>query len=485
MEKRSVIGLQKCDDAGEKRKVSSEDSKIRDTLVMPTNSHTSVVFDSYTGKRRCIPQYNEVNASDSGLCLSRIPHTSNSMFDSQLKINYSHRTLSTTNESNDSKMSDSGYAEDILMRSFVSREEFKRQKSTSSENNTYFKENDTKTSFVDWSMSGKESFTENMLMSEDSSIRTSGKIVQYLPNNKSTAISNCNTDSRWDNPVFGANSQSALPTVVKHTGVLSRKSFDRVYNTFSFTKEMLKNVEVIGQVDDKFIACVLMTSAYNNNVLVLLDQHAAHERIRLEQLLKQIGYYSHKRNQSLIKNQTTRLLPPALVMFYENEVDLIEHYRKEFNDIGLYFTQIKPNKVSTSTMRKFLISSVPNVFVNVCDIEPEVKGSVVNTTFIKEFMQEQIKFMRTTSGHCNMASTTIFKVLASYACHGAIKFGDKLSMETCRNIISELSKCNLPFQCAHGRPSIAPLLNLNMLSGVLKKNIPGKPNLSKLKLLCR
>ena len=46
---------------------------------------------------------------------------------------------------------------------------------------------------------------------------------------------------------------------------------------------------------------------------------------------------------------------------------------------------------------------------------------------------------------------------------GAIKFGDPLSHDECVSLIQQLSQCKLPFQCAHGRPSLMPLLNMNHL----------------------
>ena len=42
----------------------------------------------------------------------------------------------------------------------------------------------------------------------------------------------------------------------------------------------------------------------------------------------------------------------------------------------------------------------------------------------------------------------------------AIKFGDKLSALKCESLIRGLSNCYLSFQCAHGRPTIFPLINL-------------------------
>lgn len=43
---------------------------------------------------------------------------------------------------------------------------------------------------------------------------------------------------------------------------------------------------------------------------------------------------------------------------------------------------------------------------------------------------------------------------------GAIKFGDPLSKFACEKLLEKLSHCDLPFQCAHGRPTLTPLLYL-------------------------
>eukprot|EP00045_Choanoeca_perplexa_P010293 m.103580 g.103580 ORF g.103580 m.103580 type:complete len:157 (+) comp15226_c0_seq4:47-517(+) len=57
-------------------------------------------------------------------------------------------------------------------------------------------------------------------------------------------------------------------------------------------------------------------------------------------------------------------------------------------------------------------------------------------------------------------------VLNTRACHGAIKFGDPLSKEDQTNLLEQLSACKLPFQCAHGRPSLYPLVDLTLASQV-------------------
>lgn len=46
---------------------------------------------------------------------------------------------------------------------------------------------------------------------------------------------------------------------------------------------------------------------------------------------------------------------------------------------------------------------------------------------------------------------------------GAIKFGDPLTLEMSKLLIKKLACCEMPFQCAHGRPVVTPLLELTEL----------------------
>ncbi len=42
-------------------------------------------------------------------------------------------------------------------------------------------------------------------------------------------------------------------------------------------------------------------------------------------------------------------------------------------------------------------------------------------------------------------------------------FGDPLSKAECSELLTKLSKCRIPFQCAHGRPSFHPLISLKKI----------------------
>lgn len=52
-------------------------------------------------------------------------------------------------------------------------------------------------------------------------------------------------------------------------------------------------------------------------------------------------------------------------------------------------------------------------------------------------------------------------IFSKQACRSAIMFGDELTKAECEDLLQRLSKCHLPFECAHGRPSIVPLFQLH------------------------
>lgn len=54
---------------------------------------------------------------------------------------------------------------------------------------------------------------------------------------------------------------------------------------------------------------------------------------------------------------------------------------------------------------------------------------------------------------------------------GAIKFGDTLSLEQCINLFNDLKNTKSPTRCAHGRPSIIPIIELSELRRTCYKNI--------------
>ncbi|NXE86624.1 MLH3 protein, partial [Menura novaehollandiae] len=93
-----------------------------------------------------------------------------------------------------------------------------------------------------------------------------------------------------------------------------------------------------------------------------------------------------------------------------------------------------------------------------------------------------VELVQTTRGGARgTLPLTFLKVLASQACHGAIKFNERLTLEESCRLIEALSSCKLPFQCAHGRPSMLPLADIDHL----QQEKQPKPNLTKLRKMAR
>nr|XP_012597622.1 DNA mismatch repair protein Mlh3 isoform X3 [Microcebus murinus] len=239
---------------------------------------------------------------------------------------------------------------------------------------------------------------------------------------------------------------------------------------------MIHSMQVLQQVDNKFIACLMSTKTEESgkaggNLLVLVDQHAAHERVRLEQLI--IDSYEKQQPQGTARKKllSSTLIPPLEITVTEEQRRLLRCYHKNLEDLGLEL--IFPD-TSDSLV---LVGKVPLCFVEREANELRRGRSTVTKSIVEEFIREQVELLQTTGGIQGTLPLTVQKVLASQACHGAIKFNDGLSLEESCRLIEALSWCQLPFQCAHGRPSMLPLADIDHLEQ--EKQI--KPNLGKLR----
>ncbi|XP_034793752.2 DNA mismatch repair protein Mlh3 isoform X11 [Pan paniscus] len=177
--------------------------------------------------------------------------------------------------------------------------------------------------------------------------------------------------------------------------------------------------EVLQQVDNKFIACLMSTKTEENG---------------------EAGY-------------------------------LFRCYHKNLEDLGLEFA------FPDTSDSLVLVGKVPLCFVEREANELRRGRSTVTKSIVEEFIREQLELLQTTGGIQGTLPLTVQKVLASQACHGAIKFNDGLSLQESCRLIEALSSCQLPFQCAHGRPSMLPLADIDHLEQ--EKQI--KPNLTKLR----
>ena len=197
-------------------------------------------------------------------------------------------------------------------------------------------------------------------------------------------------------------------------------------------KSMLKKMEVIGQLDDKYI----LTFVREENVILVIDQHAAHERIRLETMLKDI--HTNYSKSSLIKICKVE----ESVSLAEDEMTMLLEHRNAMNRWGFKF-RVGANRIGLSG-KTVILESVPSIY--------SIPLSAVD---FKDFLHALCR-----NRFSKIHPPAFRRILISRACRGAVMFSSRLSFEKMRQIAQNLGTCDAPFICAHGRPSMIPLLQL-------------------------
>ncbi|XP_059383836.1 DNA mismatch repair protein Mlh3 isoform X1 [Carassius carassius] len=318
-------------------------------------------------------------------------------------------------------------------------------------------------------------------------------VLPFLPKPRAEKALNSEIDSRedaqgpdslstlfseWSNPVFIRPPEVAVDVTSGQAEGLAVKIHNILY-PYRFTKNMIHTMRVINQVDKKFLACLINTteqevpesSTNEGNLLVLVDQHAAHERVRLEGLVTD-SYEDDPDTPAKKRLCSSSVIPPLEINVTEEELRLLRSCQAFLRGLALDVSFPKSESLNV------FLERLPTCFIEKESTELRRGRRSVIKTIAEDYLREHIELLRSTGRVRGMLPLTVHNVLASQACHGAIKFNDILSKEECCSLVSSLSSCQLPFQCAHGRPSIVPLVDLYHLEE--PQDLP-KPNLRKLR----
>lgn len=221
----------------------------------------------------------------------------------------------------------------------------------------------------------------------------------------------------------------------------------------NISKNMLSTAEFIAQLDCKFIIVKM------KGIICAIDQHAADERIGLERLEKallgKISTGNDKIDEKVFLNLSKKehissddlikyvpLQKTKVVHLSASQLQTIRNHKQALNDWKFNFI------LSKGSLEVTLIG-VPGI----CD-------KVASSNDFIQFLQA---IERRSTDISLVKPAFVKRALASYACRYAIMFGDSLSDRQCMNMILELSKCDMSFMCAHGRPSVVPLIDLSMI----------------------
>lgn len=226
-----------------------------------------------------------------------------------------------------------------------------------------------------------------------------------------------------------------------------------------FSKSDLESMKLISQVDSKFLL-VTIHSQNKEKYLAIVDQHAADERIKLEK------YFSDINSKSLQKTATPLAYPMKLILT-DQEFSFFKESSHLFRQFGIFYYLGSFRK----SEKPFLVlTHIPELgFRKVSQSTGQIDKEFAQKLLLghaKDIMEKRSSSLPI--NHALHWSVTIrnypvaiIELFQSKACRSAIKFGDSLSPEGCYVLLQSLSKCMFPFQCAHGRPSVVPLLDLS------------------------
>jgi DNA mismatch repair protein MutL len=156
--------------------------------------------------------------------------------------------------------------------------------------------------------------------------------------------------------------------------------------------------------------------------LVLLDQHAAHERILYEQMLNRLEQNGATPSQKLLLPETIEL-PPRDAHFLREQLPALTRLGMGLSEFG---------------ERTFLLDALPP-FVKVPDT--------------RRFVFDLVDELRAAGREVNLARLGEHTV-AKTVCRHAVKANDPLGGAELENLVEDLRRCAMPYTCPHGRPTL-------------------------------
>lgn len=244
------------------------------------------------------------------------------------------------------------------------------------------------------------------------------------------------------------------------------------------SREGLARATIIAQVDRKFILARMAPAREHvydgtlNQILVLVDQHAADERCRLENLLSDM--FTNDECSGTTSILSHQFSTPIQYPIQEDEVSSLAAYSGYFESWGCHY-KVQQEFIDGKRQCSVIIEALPLVIAERCRLEPKLFIQLLRKEIWSRAGQRIPPLRRFTSTatfgleHENLAlpwlrwmarcPEGILDLINSRACRSSIMFNDPLPIDECQSLISRLSKCAFPFQCAHGRPTMIPIVD--------------------------
>lgn len=181
-----------------------------------------------------------------------------------------------------------------------------------------------------------------------------------------------------------------------------------------FESESKKYMKVIGQVFDTYWIVQL------ENEMYIIDQHAAHEKVMYERLLKESK--ANKLSSQMIN-------PPIIVTLTDLEQNVLNEHMDEFRGIGFDIEEFGG--------KEYKINAIPNIF-----------PSIPKAELFNEMLSDSTNY------DVISPSELILAKVASMSCKAAIKGNMRISLLEANELFDELLSLDNPYNCPHGRPTV-------------------------------
>ena len=180
---------------------------------------------------------------------------------------------------------------------------------------------------------------------------------------------------------------------------------------------------IIGQVFDTYWLIQF------EDKLFIIDQHAAHEKVKYERLMKQFH------EKSVISQ---RLMPPIIVSLTGQEESILHTYEDAFTQLGFEIEAFGGNEYALRSVPVDLYGcSERELFLAVLDELSQETGNRGSFQVIEE-------------------------KIASMSCKAAVKGNNRLSFQEAEQLIDELLTLDNPYNCPHGRPTIITMTETDL-----------------------
>lgn len=221
------------------------------------------------------------------------------------------------------------------------------------------------------------------------------------------------------NPLKNAGIHSNIIKASEHV-VVERPEQLNLFEDKFLTPKARQEYQILGQIFDTYWLVAFQDK------LFIIDQHAAHEKVKYERLVKKLEDAGNNQEGEM---PSQMLNPPVVISLTGKEEELLRNYISFFGEMGFELEEFGSGAYACRSVPMDLYGcNEKELFLEILD----------------ELAQAPLQG----------APTVILHKLASMACKAAVKGNHKLTRHEMEALIDELLTLDNPYHCPHGRPTI-------------------------------